>query len=64
MLSGKKKKDYAAESAANALETQAEVLGVAPRSADDEEDDEPTTDEAASAELDGATEDEEALVAA
>jgi len=30
MLSGRKKKDYAAEAAAEALETQAEVLGVEP----------------------------------
>ncbi len=35
MLSGRRKKDYAAESAADALEAQAEALGVAP-DADDE----------------------------
>jgi hypothetical protein len=39
MLSGKKKKDYAAESAAQALETQAEVLGMAAGDADDDDDD-------------------------
>lgn len=67
MLAGKKKKDYAAESAANALETQAEVLGMEPRSADDEDDDEPTdSDDAIAAELDtdAEAESEEALVAA
>ena len=46
MLSGKKKKDYAAESAAQALEAQAAALGITPdsdafsASADDEESDE------------------------
>jgi single-stranded DNA-binding protein len=45
MLSGKKKKDYAAESAAHALEAQAAALGMADSeafsaSADDEESDE------------------------
>jgi single-strand DNA-binding protein len=65
MLSGKKKKDYAAESAANALETQAEALGMAPRSADDEDDDEPSdTEDAIAAELDTADEEEGQLVAA
>ena len=34
MLSGRKKNDYAAEAAASALETQAEVLGVEPTTAD------------------------------
>ncbi len=34
MLSGRKKKDYASEAAATALETQAEVLGVEPTDAD------------------------------
>ena len=65
MLSGKKKKDYAAESAANALETQAETLGMAPKSADDEDVAESAEAEEAVAELD-ATEDAEegALVAA
>jgi single-strand DNA-binding protein len=46
MLSGKKKKDYAAESAANALETQAEVLGMAASDSDSDEDDEDATAEA------------------
>jgi hypothetical protein len=45
MLSGKKKKDYAAESAANALETQAEVLGMAAAESDSDEDDEDATAE-------------------
>ncbi|MBA2557424.1 MAG: single-stranded DNA-binding protein [Chloroflexi bacterium] len=36
MLSGRRKKDYAAESAAEALEAQAEALGVLPGSAPDE----------------------------
>jgi single-strand DNA-binding protein len=46
MLSGKKKKDYAAESAAHALEAQAAALGMSPDSAafsastDDDESDE------------------------
>ena len=39
MLSGKRKKDYAAESAANALETQAEVLGMTAGDGDDDDDD-------------------------
>jgi single-strand DNA-binding protein len=39
MLSGRRKKDYAVESAAEALEAQAEALGVAP-DGDTEEDDE------------------------
>ncbi len=38
MLSGRRKKDYAAESAAQALETQAEVMGLDPASADDDQD--------------------------
>ena len=38
MLAGKRKKDYAAESAANALEAQAHDLGMAP-TADAQEDD-------------------------
>ena len=42
MLSGRKKKDYAAESAAEALATQAAQLGVEPHElvADDDDDDE------------------------
>ena len=42
MLSGRKKKDYAAESAAEALATQAAQLGVEPHelAADDDDDDE------------------------
>lgn len=35
MLSGRRKKDYAAESAATALETQAEMMGLEPVGADD-----------------------------
>lgn len=61
MLAGKKKKDYAAESAANALETQAETLGMAPNSADDEDDDDSAVDELVS---DSDAESEEELVAA
>jgi hypothetical protein len=37
MLSGRRKKDYAAETAAEALETQAEVMGIDPTDADDYE---------------------------
>jgi len=37
MLSGRRKKDYAAETAAEALETQAEVMGIDPTEADDYE---------------------------
>jgi single-strand DNA-binding protein len=40
MLSGRRKKDYAAESAAEALEAQAEALGVEPALGDTEDDDE------------------------
>ena len=35
MLSGRRKKDYAAEAAAQALETQAEAMGLEPVDADD-----------------------------
>jgi single-stranded DNA-binding protein len=35
MLSGRGKKDYAAETAAQALETQAEVMGIDPADGDD-----------------------------
>ncbi len=35
MLSGRRKKDYAAETAAQALETQAEVMGLDPLGPDD-----------------------------
>ena len=38
MLSGRRKKDYAAESAAEALEAQAEALGAAPDAGSDDED--------------------------
>jgi single-strand DNA-binding protein len=38
MLSGRRKKDYAAETAAEALETQAEVMGLDPADADDLDD--------------------------
>jgi single-strand DNA-binding protein len=43
MLSGRRKKDYAAESAAQALETQAEVMGLDPLGPDEYEE---TTTEA------------------
>ena len=36
MLSGRRKKDYAAESAAEALEAQADAMGVTPESLDEE----------------------------
>ena len=49
MLSGRRKKDYAAEAAAQALETQAELMGLDPAAADDFEaladDDDDETDE-------------------
>jgi hypothetical protein len=35
MLSGRRKKDYAAETAAQALETQAELMGLDPLDAED-----------------------------
>jgi hypothetical protein len=62
MLSGRRKKDYAAEAAAQALETQAELMGIDPAGGDDfaalsADDDE--TDE-----TDEVEEPEEALVAA
>ena len=37
MLSGRRKKDYAAETAAQALETQAEVMGIDPAGPDDDD---------------------------
>jgi single-strand DNA-binding protein len=50
MLSGRRKKDYAAEAAAQALETQAEVMGLDPMGLDDYEeeadDGDPAPDEA------------------
>jgi single-strand DNA-binding protein len=50
MLSGRRKKDYAAEAAAQALETQAEVMGLDPVDPEDDEevvdDGEPVPDEA------------------
>jgi hypothetical protein len=51
MLSGRRKKDYAAESAAQALETQAELMGIDPVDGDDfealtdDDDDDDETDE-------------------
>ncbi len=60
MLSGKKKKDYAAESAANALETQAEALGMTPHDPTDDDED----DDAAAELADAAAETEQELVAA
>ena len=41
MLSGRRKKDYAAESAAEALEAQAEALGTAPDAGSDDDEDVP-----------------------
>ena len=58
MLSGKRKKDYAAESAAEALEAQATAMGYVPQTASD--DDEAIAEES----LEEAEADEEALVAA
>jgi single stranded DNA-binding protein len=49
MLSGRRKKDYAAESAAQALETQAEVMGIDPL---DDEDFEPLSEGAEGVEAD------------
>ena len=48
MLSGRRKRDYAAEAAAEALAAQAQALGVAPEAAasDDSDDDETDIDEA------------------
>jgi single-strand DNA-binding protein len=62
MLSGRRKKDYAAEAAAQALETQAELMGIDPAGGDDfealsDEDDE-------SNEVEEVEDSEEALVAA
>ena len=53
MLSGRRKKDYAAETAAQALETQAEVMGLDPLGPDDYQesaDEDTETGEADSAE--------------
>ncbi len=44
MLSGRRKKDYAAESAAEALAAQADKLGIEPHELEDEDDDEPATE--------------------
>ncbi len=63
MLSGKRKKDYAAESAADALAAQAAAMGVAPIFDADPSDEETATDDAS--DDDGAeVSDEEQLVAA
>jgi single-strand DNA-binding protein len=53
MLSGRRKKDYAAETAAQALETQAEVMGLDPTGPDDyaDADHDDTHDEVEPAEL-------------
>jgi single-strand DNA-binding protein len=64
MLSGKKKKDYATEAAANALETQAQELGMTPHTTDDEDDEPTEADEAIAAELETDPEAEAELVAA
>ena len=47
MLSGRKKKDYAAESAAEALEAQAEAMGVTPEGESFADDDDESEEEAA-----------------
>ena len=52
MLSGRRKKDYAAETAAQALETQAEVMGLDPVGPDDYV--EASADEASETELEDA----------
>ena len=49
MLSGRKKKDYAAESAAEALAAQAEAMGVEPLAGGPDDDDEIDEDEEAAA---------------
>ena len=53
MLSGRRKKDYATESSAQALEAQAEAEGFAriPAVAEDEEDESDTQDESEASEL-------------
>jgi single stranded DNA-binding protein len=45
MLSGRRKKDYAAESAAEALAAQAEALGIAPGETESDADDVPAEQE-------------------
>jgi single-strand DNA-binding protein len=60
MLSGKRKKDYAAETAADALEAQATAMGFMPQASDSADDADAISDD----ELDEVEEDEEALVAA
>ena len=45
MLSGRRKKDYAAESAAEALATQAAQLGIEPHELPDDDDDDELDDE-------------------
>ena len=57
MLSGKRKKDYAAEAAADALEAQANAMGYVPQAEGDDDD---IDDD----ESDAIAEDDEALVAA
>jgi hypothetical protein len=47
MISGRRKEDYAAETAAQALETQAEVMGLDPVGPDDYADGEGTETQAA-----------------
>ncbi len=58
MLSGRRKKDYAAESAGEALAAQASAMGFAPLAAEDEE--EPGEIEATAAEASGEPFDEAA----
>lgn len=65
MLSGKRKKDYAAESAADALAAQAEAMGVAPIYGAVPADEETAAGEAGDSDDDSAeASDEEQLVAA
>ena len=63
MLSGRRKKDYATEAAAQALQTQADVMGVDPADAEDFDAVEPSEADAAPL-ADEATEQEAAPVAA
>ncbi|MDQ3937379.1 MAG: single-stranded DNA-binding protein [Chloroflexota bacterium] len=64
MLSGRRKRDYAAEAAAEALAAQAQALGVAPE-LDDSQTNEPEVEEAVAQQAEvSASENEEELVAA
>jgi len=64
MLSGRRKKDYAAETAAEALETQAELMGIEPVDGDDFDSlDEEPTDETAEDALDAESTEPEPVAA-